>query len=74
MGGSNCPSNIAPSHYKCNHVRRTMSLIDASKFIEKKMSGMPVHTQKEWLRMKVPDRPTPHWAFLSIVDAMWYLL
>lgn len=51
-----------------------MSLIDASKFIEKKMSGMPTHTQKEWLRMKVPDRPTPHWAFLSIVDAMWYLL
>ncbi len=74
MGGKKGVGNIAPSHYSCNQARNTMSLIEANKLINQKLSAMDKKDRHGWLTKKVPGRETPSWALLPVIDGAWFLV
>jgi len=66
--------NCAPSHWRCNHVRGTASLLEAVKIIEKKEKT--IGNEKKfvaWLNTRVPRRNVPDFALIPVIDAEWYM-
>jgi len=61
--------NWAPSHWQCNMLRGTQSLIVASKLIDRKESKLSSHDFHAWLNAKVPGRITPWYGMISPQDA-----
>lgn len=41
--------NVAPSHYNCNAMRGTMSILEANKKINKYLDSLKEHEVKDWL-------------------------
>ncbi len=58
-GGRNAKGNLAPSHYSCNQLRGTRSILVVSKEIDKMASVMPHKTFYAWLNKKIPGREVP---------------
>ncbi len=66
--------NCAPSHWRCNHVRGTASLLEAVKIIEKKEKSIGNETKfVAWLNTRVPRRNVPEFALIPVIDAEWFM-
>jgi len=51
--------NKAPSHYQCNQLRGTRSLIEACREVERMKTKMSPQTFVDWLNKKIPNRKVP---------------
>jgi len=51
--------NLAPSHYRCNELRKTSSILTTARKIDTKASMMSQHHFEEWLNAPVPNRVVP---------------
>jgi len=70
MGGKG-GDNLAASHYNCNRLRGTMSLLDAAMTVEKKLRRLGTMAH-DWLNKQPPNRDVPAAALLPPVDAWWF--
>jgi hypothetical protein len=59
-------SSIAPSHWRCNMVRSTQSIISTAKLIEKKQKTMAEVDFRKWLNTPPPGARYPDIAFIPL--------
>ncbi len=72
---SKCHDNTAPSHYRCNQLRQTESVIQTAALINAIASSMPAKNFVQWLNKIVPrEGGTPWYCTTNIVDAEWFVL
>lgn len=53
--GGSLKDNIAPSHYICNHIRGSVSILEARKMIDDRERSMSPSEFKQWLNQSIPD-------------------
>lgn len=71
--GRNNKTNTGPSHWRCNHLKGTRSLLVTAKRIDAAECKMKNHKQFiAWLNNQVPRREVPHYALLPVIDAEWF--
>lgn len=51
--------NLAPSHYRCNKLRGSGSIIEVAKLIDEKSKTMFYHDFVTWLNTPIPNRIVP---------------
>lgn len=62
--------NIAPSHYNCNSLRGTKSLIEADIMVRFKRRRLGEKQFRMWLSRPVPSRLVPPMALIDIPSVM----
>jgi hypothetical protein len=56
MGGVGIPDNKAPTHYACNSLRGTLSLLEVAKRVGRKRRVMGRAQFNEWVQQPIPNR------------------
>ena len=59
-------NNLAPSHYRCNQLRKTFSILSTARKVDAKESTMNSRQFAEWLNAPVPNRIVPQTALMSL--------
>ena len=67
-------TNQAPSHWRCNQLKGSLPLMVAAKTVDNMERTLGPKNFHAWLNAKVPNRPVPWYALLSLVDAEWFML
>lgn len=58
--------NLAPSHWRCNQIRKTESLIATARVVDNLEKTMPRHHFLAWLNKAVPHRTVPPAALMPL--------
>lgn len=60
LGGSRRSlDNQAPTHYRCNQLRKTLSLCKAARRVRRKRKMMGARAFEDWVNAPVPGRKIP---------------
>lgn len=66
--------NQAPSHWRCNQLKGSLPLIVAAKTVDAMDRKLGPKNFHDWLNARVPNRESPWYAFVPLVDAEWFAL